>query len=260
VFIKPDVVTGGLKRDLVNRHGAKVLSYDLDLDLALLRIKDFHADIAAVELADPGEIMVGEEVVAIGHPEQGGLWSLTYGRISGQITDQSGGRGKDVFETDTSVNRGNSGGPLLDGRGYMVGVNTNIARLGKDDLPITGVNFAVKSSVVRRWLGSKGYTVEYGSIPLDESARGPEAAKPVTVPVPAKDKLPEPAPLKDKPAVKVPEPEEELSLGMERAGEGDIMSDTILTPKRPITHDELFEEVERELEDLMEEMRKKIRR
>ena len=54
---------------------------------------------------------------------------------------------------ETSVNRGNSGGPLLDGNGYMVGINTAIARKSEDGLAITGINFAIKSSVVRKWVG-----------------------------------------------------------------------------------------------------------
>ena len=122
-------------------------------------------------MADPDEIKIGEEVIAIGHPEQGGLWSLTYGRISGSIENFSDIDGKDVFQTDTSLNRGNSGGPLLDQRGYMVAINSNIARLGSGGLPITGVNFAIKSSVVKKWLSKEGYTIAYGQKPLIEETK-----------------------------------------------------------------------------------------
>jgi serine protease Do len=219
VFTKPDEVTGNLKKDLVNRHKAKVIAFDAKLDLAFLEVQGLPPDTGMIELADSEEVKTGEEVVAIGHPERGGVWTLTYGRISGQISDQSGIMGKDVFQTDTSVNRGNSGGPLLDRRGYMVGINTNIARLGAGGLPITGVNFAVKSSVVKKWLDGQRVNVAYGK----------EAVQPVE---------------------KVAEDPREASM----------KSDEFLTPKKPYDYDALWAEVEKEMEDLMEEMKGKIRR
>ena len=225
VFIKPDTVTGNLKKDLVNRHKAKVTAFDAKLDLAVLEVEDLPPDTGTIELADSEEVKTGEEVVAIGHPEKGGVWTLTYGRISGHINDQSGIKGKDVFQTDTSVNRGNSGGPLLDGRGYMVGINTNIARLGAGNLPITGVNFAVKSSVVKSWLEAERVNVAYGK----EALHGGRTA-----------------------AKRPPE--------AEGPREASMKSDEILTPKRPYDYDALWAEVEKEMEDLMEEMKGKIRK
>ncbi|MBI5409787.1 MAG: trypsin-like peptidase domain-containing protein [Nitrospirae bacterium] len=171
VYLKPDKVTGNFKKDLVNRHKAKVLAYDVDLDLAILQLSDLSQDAGIIEMANPEEISIGEEAVAIGHPEQGGLWTLTYGRISGEIDNQTNIEGKDVFQTDASVNRGNSGGPLLDRRGYMIGINSNMARLGAGDLPITGVNFAVKSSVLKTWLEKQGVMIAYGKKSLLEEKR-----------------------------------------------------------------------------------------
>jgi serine protease Do len=164
--------------------------------------------------------------------------------------------GKDVFQTDTSVNRGNSGGPLLDRRGYMVGVNTSIARVGAGNMPITGVNFAVKSSVVREWLGREGYRVAYGTRPLGAEAARPEG---VAGPPPQRDRgdeAVEPAAGVESPVSEVESAPEAHSQPAAPAPE----SDTILTPERPYEEDALFEQVEREMEDLMEEMRRKIRR
>lgn len=221
VFIKPDEVTGNLKKDLIHRHKAKVTAFDAKLDLAVLEVQGLPPDTGTIELADSDDIRTGEEVVAIGHPERGGVWTLTYGRISGQISDQSGIKGKDVFQTDTSINRGNSGGPLLDRRGYMVGINTNIARRGAGGLTITGVNFAVKSSVVKGWLDGQRVNVAYGKDAL-QAAKGPGEAK--------------------------------------GPREASMKSDEILTPKRPYDYDTLWAEVEKEMEDLMEEMKGKIRK
>ena len=83
VYTRPVEITGDFQRDLKHRHDASVLRYDRKLDLALLKVEGLGNKTGVIDLANPRDIMVGEEVVAIGHPEQGGLWTLTYGRISG---------------------------------------------------------------------------------------------------------------------------------------------------------------------------------
>ena len=236
VYLRPDRVTGSIERDLSKSYGAEVVSYSVELDLALLKMSGVLPGLNAIEFADPEEILVGEEVVAIGHPEQGGFWSLTYGRISGEIGDFQGVEGKDVFQTDTSVNRGNSGGPLLDRRGYMVAINSNIARLGDDGLPITGVNFSIKSSVVKDWMKQKGRVVKYGTRPLTSEAAAPDE-KAVKEPEPVKAEPP-----KKKPERIVPEEKDEL-----------------VTPPRPYDYDELLK-AEEELEDMIKDIKGKMKK
>ncbi len=85
VYLKPDAVTGKFSSDLVKRHTADVIAYDTGLDLAVLKVEGLPSDTGIIEIGNSEEIKIGEEVVAIGHPEQGGLWTLTYGRISGEI-------------------------------------------------------------------------------------------------------------------------------------------------------------------------------
>jgi serine protease Do len=109
-----------------------------------------------LELDDSDRIEIGDRVVAIGHPEQGGLWTLTTGTISAQFENFEATKGKSVFQTETGLNRGNSGGPLLDTYGRMVGINTAIARLSPDGLPITSISFSLKSNVAKRWLHDQG--------------------------------------------------------------------------------------------------------
>lgn len=339
VYTKPERVSGSFKDDLVKPHEARISLRNSDLDLALLNVDGLATEDGKITLANADEIMVGEEVVAIGHPEQGGLWALTYGRISGQLDNQSNVRGKDVFQTDTSVNRGNSGGPLLDRRGYLVGVNTNIARKGSGDLAITGVNFAVKSSVVKKWLAGSGVSLAYGTESIEEQApmvataqpaASAEAPKPpfkapppaATVPAPPlkqAEPTPVPAPPVLKPAVPSPapappvkkaepapvpappvkqaattpvpvpapaapvqklepapapappvKPQATPKVSPPRAGEtpeegedavteGEgLKSGTILTPVKPYSFADLISEVEKEMEDLEDEMRLKI--
>src|SRR5437764_1171737 len=130
---------------------------------------------AAAALAE-GDVGVGEATAAIGHPEHGAKWSLTTGRIGGEWANFEGVTGKDVYQMETSVNRGNSGGPLLDGNGYMVGINTAIARRSEDGLAITGINFAIKSSVVRRWLGETLSQIEAKKAPPPKAEPPPPAS------------------------------------------------------------------------------------
>lgn len=147
---------------------------------------------------------------------------MTYGRISGEMRDYQGIPGKDMYQTDTSINRGNSGGPLLDGRGYMVAINSNIARVGKDGLPITGINFAIKSSVAKRWFEEKGYKVSYGR----RSISG----------------------------------QQEVSREKESKEDGPKDQERFLIQKRPYDYDAILKAAEKELEEMMEEMRGKIRK
>jgi len=281
VFLKPEKVVGDFQRDLTKRYDASVVAANEKLDLAVLKVADLPGEMDRLELSNPDEISIGEEVVAIGHPEQGGLWSLTYGRISGEIERQMGVPGKDVYQTDTSVNRGNSGGPLLDRRGYIVGVNANVARVGAGNMPITGVNFAIKSGVVKKWLEGEGYRVGYGTTPMEGAAtpqppmdkvaaESPKAAvpgktqseeqtksaaktasepeaDPMIKPIPEAPKFVD-APEKGKPIVKV------------EADDSKSESAKILTPKKPYRIEDMFTAVEKEMEDLMVEMKGKIRR
>lgn len=250
VFFKPDRVTGDTKNDLSKRSPAKVITYSTQLDLALLKIEDLPKGFPIIELANPDEISIGEQVVAIGHPEQGGLWTLTTGVISANISDFQGIAGKDVFQTETSVNRGNSGGPLLDKRGYMVGINSNIARMSEGGLAITGINFAIKSSVAKRWLANEGYQIGYGSLPL--GLPGEEKTK-------IQKEEPGITEKKKEPEEKKAKPQEKALGSTEPKSKTEKPKEEILTEKRPYDMDRLIKTVEEEMEELMEEMRGKIR-
>ena len=132
-----------------------------ELDLALLEILDPPAHLPTVAFADPDDVEIGDEVVAIGHPEQGGLWTLTTGAVSTVIANYDGSRGRMFSKPRLQWNRGNSGGPLLDSRGNMIGVNTLIARKGAGGITITDVNFSLKSSVAVKWMAGQGLGLAY---------------------------------------------------------------------------------------------------
>lgn len=189
IYLKPDKLRGSMKYDLKRRYKATLVDVNPDLDLALLRIVDPPSDLKPIRFVNPDDVEIGEPVVAIGHPETGGLWTLTTGSISSVVADFNGVSGKDVFQTEASVNRGNSGGPLLNAWGQMVGINTCISRKAADGLAITDINFSLKSNVAVDWLKRrKLMNLAYakpgqidGGIPntaLASNTKKPAAAKP----------------------------------------------------------------------------------
>jgi serine protease Do len=233
IFLKPEEVTGDTKRDLARRYKAKIVAYDLKLDLALLKIVGADTGLIEVSFGDSGIITVGDQAFAIGHPEQGGLWSLTTGVISAHRSNFAGIPGKDLFQTEASINRGNSGGPLLDEEGLMIGINSMIARKAEDGMTITAVNFAIKSNVALQWLGKQGFRFAAARTPRPETRPEPIKEAPVTVkPVQPEKETPTPE----------PEPSEE-----EKGGR-------VLTEKKPYNLDELIAGMQ-EMEDMMDEMR-----
>lgn len=164
VAVKPHRVTGNFNTDLKQRFQARVQSFSQELDLAIVKIINPPSSLPILTFANSDEVKIGAQVVAIGHPEQGGLWSLTTGVISAHIANLDRVKGKHAFQTEASLNRGNSGGPLLNTEGQQIGVNTAMARKAKDGLAITDVNFSIKSSVVRQWLATQGVPLEYARV------------------------------------------------------------------------------------------------
>lgn len=182
VYLKPDHVTGDQKVDLSRGGKARVVAFSQPLDLALLKLEGLSGPFPVLEMDDSDRTQIGDRVVAIGHPEQGGLWTLTTGTISAQFEDFNATKGKSVFQTETGLNRGNSGGPLLDTDGRIIGVNTAIARLAADGLPITSISFSLKSNVAKRWLGEQGVSTQEAFAPSDRPALDKSAGRSTSVP------------------------------------------------------------------------------
>jgi serine protease Do len=250
VFLKPERVTGNTQQDLTRRYKGKIVAYDVPLDLALVRIENVDEPLGQVSFGDSDKIVVGDQAYAIGHPEQGGLWSLTTGVISAQQSNYAGVPGKNLFQTEASINRGNSGGPLLDEQGTMIGVNSMIARQAEDGLAITAVNFAIKSNVALKWMNRMGYRVACAeAIPSDTGQKPAKEEPQVTVEParPAIEEQPIKEPVQPEKEVQSPEPES----GKQRK-EGEI-----LTEKKPYRMDELIAGIQ-EMEDMMDEMRETI--
>jgi serine protease Do len=126
-------------------HAARVLDASRRLDLAILEVAG--ADLVPAPIGRSARLRVGELVFAVGHP-WGQPWVVTAGVVSGLGALPVPGRGGQgpYIRSDVRLAPGNSGGPLLDARGEVVGLNAMV--IGGD------LAVAIPSDVVRRWLGA----------------------------------------------------------------------------------------------------------
>lgn len=137
---------------------AEILGRDPDSDLAVLKVERGDRAMRAVALGDSDALQVGQRAIAIGNPF-GWQGTLTVGIISGlgrtlrlgHVSERVSGRFSipEMIQTDAAINLGNSGGPLLDTDGRVIGVNTAINSLTGAS---GGVGFAVPINTVRRVL------------------------------------------------------------------------------------------------------------
>lgn len=157
------VLTNGTKLKVV-----KVLGRDTKTDLALLKVEP-KTQLKAVKFGNSQKLRVGDWVMAIGNPfGLGG--SVTVGVISATRRDINAGLYDEFLQTDAAINRGNSGGPLFNMDGEVIGVNTAIISPTGGSI---GIGFAVPSSTAanvieqlktygetrRGWLGVRIQTV-----------------------------------------------------------------------------------------------------
>jgi S1-C subfamily serine protease len=133
---------------------AKVVGVDPSTDLALLEVEAHQRALTPLTLGNSDAVQVGDEVVAIGNPF-GLERTVTSGIVSAlqrQIQAPNNFTIDKVIQTDAPINRGNSGGPLLNARGEVIGVNTQIATDGTSEGNV-GIGFAVPANTVKEVVG-----------------------------------------------------------------------------------------------------------
>ena len=162
---------------------AEIIGRDEKIDIAVLKV-DTNKKLHAVSFGDSDRMRVGDWIVAIGNPfGLGG--TVTSGIVSARQRDINSGPYDDYIQTDASINRGNSGGPMFDLEGNVIGINTAIFSPTGGSV---GIGFAIPSNLAkpvidqlikygrtkRGWLGVRIQTVTdeiAESLGLD-SARG----------------------------------------------------------------------------------------
>lgn len=185
-------------------YPAEVVSRDSINDVAFVRIS--AKNLPTVELADSGSVKVGQRVVAIGNALGQFQNTVTDGIISGVsrgITAGDGAGGgaeqlSNVFQTDAAINSGNSGGPLVNLEGQVVGINTAVAGQGAQNIgfaiPINDAKPLIESvkstgRIIRPYLGVRYVAInkqvaEANSLSVDKGAwvRASNDARPGVVP------------------------------------------------------------------------------
>ena len=178
-----------------------LVGVDQSSDVAVIKVDPAGLSLKPLPLGDSNVVAVGEPVVAIGNP-LGYDFSITSGIVSAvgrTLQAPNGMRIPDGIQTDAAINQGNSGGPLIDGAGKVIGINEQIASQGGGN---DGLGFAVpidtavrvmtqlkkSGTVTYAWLGVAGQTLtsdvaamfglkaSSGALVEQVTANGPAAA------------------------------------------------------------------------------------
>ena len=174
---------GGIEVTLSDKHKYKatVMGVDKNHDLALLKIN--APNLTPAVLADSQNLIVGQRVYAIGNPF-GLSGTMTRGIISAirSIHGPENNPIEDAIQTDAAVNPGNSGGPLLNSRGEVIGITTLIANNGADQS--SGIGFAIPINTAKAVLDdfAKYGRVRRPSLDIVTIPIGPDIAEQLGLP------------------------------------------------------------------------------
>ena len=153
---------------------AKLIGTDPDTDIAVIQIP--AENLSALALADSNQLRVGDFVVAVGDPFGVGQ-SASSGIISGLNRTGLGGRGfQNFIQTDATINPGNSGGALVNLRGELIGINSQIFSTSGGSI---GIGFAIPANLaadVMKQLIATG-TVKHGTLGVQAQTVTPELAR-----------------------------------------------------------------------------------
>lgn len=145
------VVESGTSFTITLQNGqtypANIIGRDEETDLAVLKINQTNG-LVPLPIGNSDSMEIGDWAIAIGSPYGLGN-SFSVGVISGRNRDLQSGRFDDFLQTDAAINSGNSGGPLLNEKGELIGVNTAIVANSRGGGSV-GIGFAIPSNLVRK--------------------------------------------------------------------------------------------------------------
>ena len=168
-----------------DRVAAKIVGWDIYDDVGLIKVDPADHRLDPVPLGDSAQVKVGQPVAAIGSPF-GNVNSLSVGVVSATERSISSLTSQyslvDAIQTDAAINHGNSGGPLFDARGRVIGIN---AQIRTDSGSAEGVGFAVPIDSARRSMTQlvAAGRVSYAFVGIETEDLIPSIAKRLHYPV-----------------------------------------------------------------------------
>lgn len=160
-------------------YSAKIISYDSEFDIALLKIENKENNFPPIKLGDSDKINVGDKAIALGGP-LGVRDTATFGSISNAKRSRDIRReiqsGFNAIQMDAPINPGNSGGPLINIKGEVVGINASVAMsfFGNE-----GIGFAIPINIAKMLVGKwmAGEKFERASFGVELNTLSVELAK-----------------------------------------------------------------------------------
>jgi S1-C subfamily serine protease len=168
-------------------NNAKLVGSDPSTDVAVLKVNVPASALTTLQFANSDAVQVGDSVVAIGNPF-GLARTVTAGIVSAiqrEITSPGDYPIDHVIQTDAPINHGNSGGPLINARGEVIGVNSQIETGGGTIEGNVGIGFAIPSNTVKSVVAQliKNGKVEHASIGIYAQDITADVAKAFRLPV-----------------------------------------------------------------------------
>ena len=164
-------VIGAAEKVQVVFHGGgaregRVVVADPVIDLALIKVET-DKPLPWVALADLGELEVGDPVISIGHPKGFG-WTVNQGIVSNLFVFRNGRRDPGVVQSQVPLNPGNSGGPLLDRSGRLVGV------IAQGDPSAQSLNWSISARAVKEFIVRHSYALPDAELVVNAQPAGAE--------------------------------------------------------------------------------------
>jgi 2-alkenal reductase len=180
IITNAHVVANEQQLDVIMNDGskttAKLIGADTVSDIAVLQVNGNV--LAYLPLGDSSALQLGQTVIAIGSPLGSYRGSVTTGVVSGLNRSVSGSGQEDLIQTDAAINHGNSGGPLLNLNGEVIGINTLVVQNTNSGDIAQGLGFAIPSktvSAIAQQLLSQG-KIEYPFIGISYAEITPASA------------------------------------------------------------------------------------
>lgn len=186
IITNSHVVDGATQIDVIFQDGSKasaqLVGSDTVSDLAVLQV---NGNVPAyLPLGDSDALKLGETVIAIGSPLGNYRGSVTVGVVSGLNRSVAGTGQEGLIQTDAAINHGNSGGPLINLAGQVIGINTLVVRDTTGGDVAEGLGFSIPSNIVShvaQQLMARG-KVEYPFIGISYGEITPQSASALNLP------------------------------------------------------------------------------